>query len=82
MLVVRAIDPARTGIHRWHNFAEDVWAEHREERRIEMDLGEIDGPQFWFEARVRTALEGRFRKAVHRLARKHLMDDEVVVERR
>ncbi|MEL6576373.1 MAG: hypothetical protein AAFQ81_10830 [Pseudomonadota bacterium] len=47
-----------------------------------MDLGEIDGPQFWFEARVRTALEGRFRKAVHRLARKHLMDDEVVVERR
>ncbi|MEO1721374.1 MAG: hypothetical protein AAFR84_03100 [Pseudomonadota bacterium] len=82
VLVVRAIDPERTGIHRWHNFAEDVWAEHRGDRRIEMDLDQIDGPQFSFGAKLRSALEDRFLQAVDRIARKHLMGDEVVVQRR
>lgn len=47
-----------------------------------MDLDQIDGPRFSFEAKLRGALEGRFLQAVDRIARKHLMGDKVVVQRR
>lgn len=77
---IRFVDPEKSTIHRIRNFGEDLWRGFREDKRVEINLEEIDRAR----DEIAYLVHGKFLKRslseVHRLLKLHLMKNEVVID--
>lgn len=74
------MDWEKSTIHRIHNFGEDLWRSFREDKRVEVDLEEIDRAVSEIAYLVRPRFLKRSMSEVHRLLQVHFMESEVVID--
>ena len=77
---IRFVDPEKSTIHRIRNFGEDLWRSFREEKRITVNLEEVDRAQDQIAYLVHGQFLRRSLTEVHRLLKVHFMENEVVIE--
>ena len=77
---IRFVDPKKSTIHRIRNFGEDLWRSFREEKRVTVNLEEIDRAQDEIAYLVHGQFLRRSLTEVHRLLKVHFMENEVVIE--
>ncbi len=82
MVRLTALKPDNTGIHRFHNLAEDVWREFRDDSRVETETLKFTMDVACFEIGLvtRPALAKRVANSVKNLARIHLEPNEYEVQ--
>jgi hypothetical protein len=77
---IHFVDWERSTIHRIRNFGEDLWRSFREDKQVEVDLGEIDRAVDEVTYVVRRRFLKRSLTEVHRLLGVHFMENEVVID--
>ncbi|MSU89528.1 hypothetical protein GE300_07855 [Rhodobacteraceae bacterium 2CG4] len=75
-------EPDRSTIHRIGNFGEDVWTTHRENRRADVYLGEVDTATDRIRLEVRRGEVTRERKHLAKIIERHLRTGECLVSDR
>ena len=66
-------------IHKFRNFGESVWAHFRDDRKVRIDIGEIDRATNVFEFSVRKRYDRRIDKTLQKFLKDHMLLDEVTV---
>ncbi len=77
---IHFVDWERSTIHRIRNFGEDLWRSFREDKQVEVDLGEIDRAVDEVTYVVRRRFLKRSLTEVHRMLGVHFMENEVVID--
>jgi hypothetical protein len=72
-------DPDRSTIHRIRNFGEDVWTAYRENRRVYVDLDQVDSATDRIRLEVRRGEVARVRKDLAKIIERHMMIDECLI---
>jgi hypothetical protein len=74
------VDWERSTVHRIQNFGEDLWRIFRDNRRVEIDLEEIDHAIDEITFLVRDTFLKKSLNEVHHLLKVHFMENEVIIE--
>lgn len=69
-----------TEMHKFCNFAEDVWFEYRDNRRVEVDLDVVDHGSTILAITSQVGFQGRITTKLHQLIRKHMLEALVKVQ--
>ena len=79
---IRFRDWQASGIHRIHNFGEDLWRIFRDNKRVSIDIGEIDRCVDEITFSARGPYVRRVVKEAEMVMREHMVDKEaeIVVE--
>jgi hypothetical protein len=73
------LDPEQSSVHRIRNFGEDLWRVLHENKRVEIDIGEIDRAIDEITYTVRGKFLRRTLAEVRHRLKLHFMEDEAVI---